>query len=257
MTPSKAKKAGAGSKKATVSIVIPTYNERGNIEKLVPEIFRSSNGLNAKIEVVVVDDNSPDGTGKVAEGLGRKYNVKVIHRPGKLGLASAVIKGFAESNSSILGAMDADMSHPPQILPELIRPILNSEAEVAVGSRYVKGGGVEVWPFHRRLMSNVATIMARPLTNVKDPMSGLFFLKRSVIEGVQLHAKGYKIGVEILVKGNYTKVCEVPYVFRNRLVGKSKISASEYYHYVCNLIRLYAYKLFNRRGMRQEYWAKA
>ena len=212
--------------KQAVSIVIPTYNERGNIEKLVPEIFSSCRKLNAAVEVIIVDDNSPDGTGILADKLAKMYNVKVIHRSGKLGLASAVIKGFAESNSGILGAMDADMSHPPQILPSLIKPLLSNEADMVVGSRYVKGGGVEVWPFHRRLMSKVATLMARPLTNVKDPMSGLFFLKRSVIEGVQLHARGYKIGVEILVKGNYTKVCEIPYVFRNRFVGKSKISAS-------------------------------
>ena len=243
MTPSKAEKARAGSTRATVSIVIPTFNERGNIERLVPEIFRSCKGINAKIDVVVVDDNSPDGTGKAAEELAKAYNVKVIHRSGKLGLASAVIKGFAEAKGSILGAMDADMSHPPQALPDMIKPILNGKAEVVVGSRYAKGGGVEVWPFYRRLMSKVATLMARPLTEVKDPMSGLFFLKRGVIEGAGLHAKGYKIGVEILVKGNYAKVCEVPYTFRNRFVGKSKISAAEYYRYIGNLARLYRYKL--------------
>lgn len=232
------------AKKTMVSIVIPTYNERGNIEKLTPEIFSSCKSLNADVEVVIVDDNSPDGTGKVAEELGKKYNVRVIHRPGKLGLASAVIKGFSESRSEILGVMDADMSHPPQILPRLIEPILKNETDVVLGSRYVKGGGVEVWPWHRRLMSKAATLMARPLTKVKDPMSGLFFLKRSVIEGVKLRAKGYKIGLEILVKGSYSGILEVPYVFRNRFVGKSKIGASEYYYYLGSLARLYTYKLY-------------
>lgn len=240
--------------KPTVSIVIPTYNERGNIEKLIPEIFGSSKALQADVEVIIVDDNSPDGTGSVAEQLGKKYNVKVIHRSGKLGLASAVIKGFSESKSDILGVMDADLSHPPQTLPDLLKPILGNEAELVVGSRYVHGGGVEVWPFHRRLMSKVATLMARPLSKVKDPMSGLFFLKRSVIEGVELHAKGYKIGVEILVKGGYTKVCEVPYIFRNRFVGKSKIGASEYYYYIGSLLRLYHYGFFHRKKSRIEYF---
>ncbi|MBI2581421.1 polyprenol monophosphomannose synthase [Candidatus Woesearchaeota archaeon] len=237
---------------STVSIVIPTFNERGNIEKLVPEIFRSCKGLNADVEVVIVDDNSPDGTGKVAEELGKRYNVKVIYRSGKLGLASAVIKGFSESRSEILGAMDADRSHPAEVLPRLITPLLHGEADIAVGSRYVKGGGVEVWPFHRRMVSRIATLLAKPLTPVKDAMSGLFFLRRGVIEGVSLNAKGYKIGLEVLVKGNYDKVCEVPYVFRNRFYGKSKLSLMEYAHYLRNLLVFAAYKITHKGKKRAE-----
>ncbi len=239
-----------------VSIVIPTFNERGNIEKLIPEIFSSCKTLNAKIEVVVVDDNSPDGTGKVAEELGKRYNVRVIHRAGKLGLASAVIKGFSESRSEILGAMDADRSHPAEVLPRLITPLLRGEADIAVGSRYAKGGGVEVWPFHRRIVSRAATMMAWHLTKVKDPMSGIFFLKKSAIEGVSLNAKGYKIGLEVLVKGKYSKVSEVPYVFRNRFVGKSKLTLMEYFHYLRNLVVLTAYKLTHRMP-RKEYHARS
>ncbi len=231
------------AKKAKVSIIIPTYNERGNIEQLVPAIFRCCKSLNAAVEVIIVDDNSPDGTGKAAERLRRKYAVRVIHRPGKLGLASAVVKGFSESGSEILGVMDADLSHPPEALPKLIGPILHNEADVAVGSRYAHGGGVEVWPFHRKLISRIATLMARPLTSVKDPMSGLFFLRKSAIEGLQLNAKGYKIGLEVLVKGKYSRLREVPYLFRNRTVGKSKINSGEYLHYIGNLIRLYGYRL--------------
>ncbi|MBI2550674.1 polyprenol monophosphomannose synthase [Candidatus Woesearchaeota archaeon] len=244
----KEKRRNEGKEKtATASIVIPTYNEKRNIGVLVPEIFKSCKGLKAKIEVVIVDDNSPDGTGKAAEELSKKYNVIVVHRSRKLGLASAVIKGFYGSKSEILGAMDADLSHPPQVIPKLIKPVLSREAEVVVGSRYVKGGGVEVWPFHRRLMSKVATMMAKPLTPVKDPMSGLFFLRRSVIDGVELKARGYKIGLEILVKGRYKKVLEVPYMFRNRFVGKSKIGVREYYHYVRSLMDFCLYRLAHRR----------
>lgn len=229
--------------KQTVSIIIPTYNERGNIEKLVPEIFSSCKGLKAEIDIIIVDDNSPDGTALVAEELCKKYNVRLIRRSRKLGLASAVIKGFKQSKSDILGVMDADLSHPPEVLPDMLKPILSGDAEVVVGSRYVRGGGVEVWPLHRRLMSKIATLMAALLTPVKDPMSGLFFLKKSVIKRVDLKAKGYKIGLEVLVKGRYRKVCEVPYMFRNRFYGKSKISPSEYYHYLGNIMMLYSYKL--------------
>ena len=229
--------------KATVSIIVPTYNERGNIEKLIPEIFESCKGLNAKVEVIVADDNSPDGTGRLAEQLARKYNIKVLHRRGKKGLAAAVIHGFSESKSQILGVMDADLSHPPKIIPKLVKPILNNEADLVIGSRYAKGGGVEVWPLSRRLTSKIATLMAWPLTKAKDPMSGLFFLKKSAIDGVKLNAKGYKIGLEVLVKGKYEKALEIPYLFRNRFVGKSKLNATEYLHYVRNLIALAAYKL--------------
>jgi glycosyltransferase involved in cell wall biosynthesis len=227
--------------KDSVSVVIPTYNERGNIEKLIPEISRSCRGIKAPVQIIVVDDNSPDGTGEIAEKLAKKFNVKVIHRPRKLGLASAVIEGFSAAKSSIVGVMDADLSHPPESLPRLIEPILLGEADIVVGSRYAKGGGVEVWPFHRRLMSRAATLFARPLTSIKDPMSGLFFLRKKVIEGVNVNAAGYKIGVVILVKGRFGKVLEVPYLFRNRFVGKSKISSRETYYYVLNLVNLYAY----------------
>ena len=242
----------APKKKPTVSIVMPTYSERGNIEKLIPEIFSSCKSLNAAVEVIIVDDNSPDGTGKVADALSKKHSIRVIHRAGKFGLASAVIDGFSASKGAIIGVMDADLSHPAQKLPELIAPILHNDAEVVVGSRYAKGGGVEVWPFHRRLMSRIATLMAAPLTPVKDPLSGFFFLKKSVIDGVSLKAKGYKIGLEILVKGRYGKVLEVPYIFRNRFVGKSKINLTEDWHYIRSLAMLYAYRLAHRTRHQQK-----
>ncbi|MBI2143978.1 polyprenol monophosphomannose synthase [Candidatus Woesearchaeota archaeon] len=237
-------------KRQTVSIVIPTYNERGNIEKLVPEIFQSCSSLNAAVGVVIVDDNSPDGTGKAAEELCKGYNLKVIHRSGKLGLASAVIKGFSESGSEIVGVMDADLSHPPSVLPKLIKPILDNEADLVIGSRYAKGGGVEVWPWHRRLISRIATALAYPFTRAKDPMSGLFFLRKRAIDGVELNAKGYKIGLEVLVKGKYARMLEVPYTFRNRFVGKSKLTPEEYIHYLRNIITLAAYRI--RRIMRKK-----
>ncbi len=230
-------------RKLTISIVVPTYNERGNIEKLVPLIFQNCKTLKAKVQVVIVDDNSPDGTGKLAEQLGRKYNVKTIHRPGKLGLASAAIKAFSETKSDMVGLMDADLSHPPHILPKLIRPIIEGKADLVIGSRYVKGGGVEVWPLHRRLISKLATLLAYPLTPVKDPMSGLFFFRRKILDGVSLNAKGYKIGLEVIVKARYGKLLEVPYLFQNRFVGKSKLTSAEYLHYIRNLIVLAAYKI--------------
>ncbi|MFH1182161.1 MAG: polyprenol monophosphomannose synthase [Candidatus Woesearchaeota archaeon] len=231
----------------TVSLIVPTYNERENIKLLIPQIFASCKKIGAKIEVVIVDDNSPDGTAKAARTFGKKYNVRVIVRNKKIDLASAVKTGFSEAKGDILGVMDADMSHPPEVLPLLIRPILENKADLTIGSRHAKGGGVEVWPLSRKLMSKAATLLAYPLTGIKDPMSGLFFTRRRVIEGVKLETRGYKILLEIIVKGRYSKAIEVPYTFRNRTVGKSKIGLSEYSNYLGGLLRLYFYRLKKKR----------
>jgi dolichol-phosphate mannosyltransferase len=169
-----------------------------------------------------------------------------VHRAGKLGLGTAVTAGFKHAHGEILGVIDADLSHPPNILPKLVIPIITGKADMTVGSRYIKGGGVEVWPWHRRLISIVATLPARPITHVRDPMSGLMAFKRNVIKGRKLNVKGYKIGMEILVKGRISKVLEVPYMFRNRKVGKSKLNNSEYIDYLKNLILLYKYVIFDK-----------
>jgi dolichol-phosphate mannosyltransferase len=226
-----------------ISLIIPTYNEQGNLPRLVSELFSACKKLN--LELVIVDDNSPDGTGKLAEQLARKHQIQVIHRSGKLGLSSAVVAGFRAAKGNILGVMDADLSHPPDVVPRLVLPLLDNKAEVVVGSRYVRGGGVEIWPVFRRLTSFGATLLARPLTKVRDPMSGLFFLRNQVISGIDFKAEGYKIGLEIIVKGTYGRIAEVPYVFRNRTVGKSKLSLAEDYHYLKNLAQFYWYALWH------------
>ena len=231
----------------TVSFIIPTYNERKNVPIITKQLFDVAKKANLDLELVIVDDNSPDGTGKVVDELAKEYKIIPVHRKGKLGLGSAVTTGFRHAKGDILGVIDADLSHPPSILPRLVKPIMSGKADMVVGSRYVKGGGVEVWPWHRRLISIVATLPARPLTRVKDPMSGLLAFRRNVIEGRKLNVKGYKIGMEILVKGNIRKVVEVPFLFRNRRVGKSKLGMSEYWDYLYNLLKLYFYVLRNGR----------
>ena len=206
---------------------------------MIPEIEKSLKGI--AHELIVVDDNSPDGTWKIA---GAFKNVRVIRRIGERGLATAVIRGFHEARADVIGVMDADQSHPPNKLPELIKPILAKKAELVVGSRLVKGGAVEEWPFVRKMTSWGGRLLARPLTPVKDIMSGFFFFRKSVIKGVELKPIGYKILLEILVKGHYDKALEIAYVFRNREVGQSKLNANEYWNYVKHLWRLYCWKLF-------------
>jgi putative flippase GtrA len=229
-------------KSPKVSLVIPTYNEEENIGLLIPQIFGVFSKNRIRGEVIVVDDNSPDGTGKIVLGLGKKYNVKLVRRPGKLGLSSAFLEGYRHASGGIVGIMDADMSHPAESLPGMIRPIIEGEADFVIGSRRVSGGGMENWPIRRRIISSGAALLARGLTGVKDPMSGFFFARKEVIDPEAMSPEGFKICLEVIVKGKYSKVVEMPYTFRDRRFGKSKLGASEVFRYLKHAIKLYWYK---------------
>ncbi len=225
-----------------LSLIIPTYNERENILGLIKnlnQVFRK-NFIDA--EIIVVDDNSPDSTGKACAELSRKQkNVVVIQRPGKLGLSSAVIDGFSRAKGETIGVMDADFSHPVNVIPEMFNEIKKG-ADLVVGSRYVKGGDTKNWPLKRKITSFGATMLALPFTRIKDPVSGLLMFRRSVIENVCLSPIGYKIGLEIIVKGKYEKAVEVPYIFVNRKIGKTKLNMKEYINYLRQIASLVAYK---------------
>jgi len=223
-----------------LSVIIPTYNERDNLKELVERLCSALREV--KYELVVVDDGSPDGTGELAEELAKKYgNIKVIHRPGKCGLASAVVDGISVAEGDVVAVMDADLQHPPEVLPQMVKEIMNG-ADLVVASRYVKGGGVEGWSRWRRLVSRVATLMARisipRARRVRDPLSGFFALKKQVVEGLDLNPKGFKILLEIIAKGNFQRVVETPYRFQLRRKGKSKLKTSEYMNYIVHLNKL-------------------
>jgi dolichol-phosphate mannosyltransferase len=222
-----------------VSVVIPTYNEAGGIEQLISALTDVFGQANVKGEIVVVDDNSPDGTGALVDSLGAKYPVRCVHRAGKLGLSSAVIDGWATCSSPILGVMDADFSHDPKIVPSMLSEIRSGNCELAIGSRYIPGGGITNWPWRRRITSRVAIMLAMPLTHVKDITSGFFFCKRSVIDGIALDPIGFKIGLEVIMKGNYRNAKEVPYVFTDRRQGSSKLNSGEIFNYLKQLGKIY------------------
>ncbi len=223
-----------------VSVVIPTYNEAGGIEQLISTLSDVFASAGVSGEIVVVDDNSPDGTGSLVDALSARYPVRCVHRAGKLGLASAVIDGWAACNSPIVGVMDADFSHDPKVIPAMVNAIRNGECELAIGSRYIPGGGITNWPWRRRLTSRVAIMLAMPLTSVRDITSGFLFCKRSVIEGVTLDPIGFKIGLEVIMKGKYRKAKEVPYVFTDRRHGSSKLNSGEIFNYLKQLGKIYA-----------------
>ena len=228
------------------SIVIPTYNEAGGIERLIQtldDVFRA-NSLDG--EIIVVDDNSPDGTGQIVEGLAVRYPVRCLHRPGKLGLSSGVIDGwkFARPDSEALGAMDGDFSHDATIVPKMVEALSSGRYGLAIGSRYVKGGGIENWPKRRIFTSWVACRLAYPLTPIHDITSGFFLVKRDALQGVKLDPIGFKIGLEVAVKAKRGKAIEIPYIFKDRVFGESKLNGAEIGNYLKQLRRLYATRWF-------------
>jgi len=223
----------------SVSIVIPTYNERDNIAPLVQRLSQSLAGY--KYDILFVDDDSKDGTAEAASELKADYPLDVLVRRDKKGLASAVVDGIAATRGDIIAVMDADLQHPPELLPELLKAIENG-ADVAVASRYVPGGGCQGWGFIRRLISKGAILISHlflPSTRkIKDPKSGFFVIDRKVVDGVPLNPCGFKILLEILMVGKYQRAAEVPFTFVTRCAGESKLSARQQIDYLKHIFSL-------------------
>ena len=221
------------------SLVVPTYCESQNIAILVEKVHQSLSSYS--YELVVVDDNSPDGTSEIANSLSQQYPVRVITRRNERGLASAVVEGFKQARGDILGVIDADLQHPPEVIPELLETVM-SGADVVIASRYVEGGGSEGWSASRKIISKGSKLLAQVLLpaarGIKDPLSGFFLLRKEVIDGVELSPTGYKILLEVLVKGKATEVAEVPYIFKVRERGTSNLTSGEGIRYLKHLTRL-------------------
>ncbi|MBN1538935.1 MAG: glycosyltransferase family 2 protein [Candidatus Thermoplasmatota archaeon] len=225
-----------------LSIIIPTYNEKGNMPLIIPRIAEVLGKVDIPHEIIVMDDDSPDGTASAVEELSSEFpQARCVVRKSDRGLSPSVIQGFGEARGDIYLVMDADLSHPVDVLPLMYRSIVEGGSDVVVGSRHTKEGGIENWPFLRRFISWGAALMARPLTSCSDPMSGFFALKPGVIKGAPLRAKGYKILLEILVKGRYERISEVPITFKNREIGESKLGSKVMINYLQHLLTLYLY----------------
>lgn len=229
----------------TLALVVPTYNERERLPELVRDIFNAYRASGIEGELVIVDDNSPDGTGAVADELARGFPIHVVHRAGKLGLGTAVVEGFAAATAEIVGVIDADLSHPPSLVPRMLEVMRREGADFVIGSRYIPGGGTRDWELSRVLMSRFACLLARGLTPVRDPTSGFFLMRRDRARGVTISAGGFKICLELLIRSNPSLVVEVPYVFKGRTAGESKMNWKEAAGYLRQLRDLHAYR---RRG---------
>ena len=222
-----------------ISVIIPTYNESKNMPELLSAVDRvlSHAGI-PDYEVIVMDDDSPDRTADLVNEL-EIPRIRAVNRRGKpRGLAPAVMDGFREAKGDILCVMDADLSHPPDVLP-LLAKAMDEGSEIAVGSRYVKGGGVKDWPFKRRLASRAACIAANLVTPVRDATSGFFMVRRRAMEGVELTPEGFKIGLEVFARANHQgRIREVPYVFKDRTRGSSKLGGIVIRQFFAQLWRL-------------------
>jgi dolichol-phosphate mannosyltransferase len=202
--------------------------------------------------LIVVDDNSPDGTGVLADELATTRRMIVIRRAGKLGLGTAVVAGFDRATAPIVGVMDADFSHPPAMVPTLLRAFRLTQADVVIGSRYVAGGSTPNWPRARRMMSRFGCFLAWPLTSIRDPTSGFFLIHRELARSTTIKAGGFKICLELVIRGWPTRIVEVPIRFEDREQGESKMSSREATRYLVQLRDLLWYRVTGPRRPRQE-----
>lgn len=230
----------------SLSVVVPTYNECENLERLARRVFAAVRP--AESELLIIDDDSPDGTAGRAAELAKEFPLRCIVRRGERGLATAVMRGFCEARGELVVVMDADLSHPPEDIPRLVAALRDERVRIAIGSRFVTGGRVDLhWPLHRRINSLVGRLLARPLTPVRDMMSGFFCLRRAELRPDSLRPIGYKILLEILVRHRWREALELPITFHDRAAGQTKLSVGEQARYLRHLARLYGFVLFGAR----------
>jgi dolichol-phosphate mannosyltransferase len=222
-----------------LSVVVPTYHENTNLRPLVERLAAALAGRD--FEVIFVDDDSRDGSVETAAALAARYPVRMVLRQGQRGLATAALEGIRQSRGKLVAVMDADLQHPPEMVPALFGA-LEAGADFAVASRYVPGGGCDGWSLSRRIVSRGAIVLAHlalPSTRkVRDVTSGFFALRQEVARGVSMAPLGYKIMLEILVRGSIQKMVEVPFHFKLREAGESKFNLHQQVEYLRHLFRL-------------------
>jgi len=226
-----------------LGLVIPTLCEAGNIDGLLRHIRSVLDPQRIPYEIIVVDDDSADGTGDIVARMAREdARVRLVVRKGERGLSGAVIDGWHNTDADILGVMDADLQHPPELLPQLYEA-MTAGRDLAIGSRYTPGGDLGGWNPMRKLLSAAAVWATWPVqrrrTRAKDPMSGFFMVRRKAVEGIEFQRAGFKLLLEVLVRARIGSVQEIPFVFGSRFRGASKANMKVAIDYGRLLARLY------------------
>ncbi len=227
-----------------LSVIVPTYNEAGNLPGLVRRLHGVLLDASIDYELIIADDDSPDDTVRVCGELAAEYPLRLIvaaDRPRDLSLS--VIDGLRAARHDLIVVMDADLSHPPETIPSMVRHVEENPDEMVVGSRYAAGGSFDRdWSLWRFANSHVATLLARPLVRCSDPMSGFFCFLKSRIVIDDLRPIGYKIGLEIMVRGDFRRIEDMPIAFADREIGHSKMNLEQQVRYLRHLRRLYLKK---------------
>ena len=230
--------------KPELTISIPTYNEAKNIGAMAERVFAALKSGWIHGEILVIDDSSPDGTADLAAELSAKYPIRVYVRKQRLGPGPAIMDGIRLAEAPIVCIMDGDLSHPPEVLPEMFKMIKSGKANLVIGSRHVSGGGTSDWIWYRKFFSWGARMLGRMLTPVSHLTSGFFMFDKKILEGTRISPIGCKVGLELMVKGNHQgKVAEYPIVFAERAAGESKMGSRETIQYIQHLLALNFYKL--------------
>ncbi|WP_292730832.1 glycosyltransferase family 2 protein [Methanoculleus sp.] len=240
-----------------LTVIVPTFNEEENIAAIVEAVNGVFLQSGIRGEVLVVDDSSKDRTIEIVQEIaGKNSNVRLIVRKEDHGLSQSVVEGFGAARSGILQVIDADFSHPPELIPRFYEAIRGG-ADIAIGSRYMKGGSIEGWPLKRRLISLGATAFGRILfPEITDPVSGFFALRREVVSGAPLTPRGYKILMEVLGKGRWRSVVEIPFVFRDREEGESKLQPDTMIDYLRQCADITRFSTTRRAGPVWTEWTK-
>ncbi len=226
----------------SVTVIVPTFREAENLPELLErlEAVRETHAL--ELDVIVMDDHSDDGSVEAVASFDRRW-ARIVVRSDNRGLSPAVVDGLTLATGAAVVIMDADLSHPPEKIPEMLRALLSGQ-QAALGSRYVPGGSSDDdWGFFRWLNSRVATLLARPLTRVRDPMAGFFAMWRADLdEARELNPVGYKVVLELIVKCGLENIAEIPIHFRDRRRGESKLTLKQQLLYLQHLRRLYVHR---------------
>jgi dolichol-phosphate mannosyltransferase len=238
------------------SLIVPTRNEAPHIIDVCNKIIYILDKNLTSFEIIVVDDSN-DTTWQLLKSLAEiDGRIKLIRRENKAGLASAIIAGWSSAEGGILGVIDADLQHSPDILPTILNCLIeHKDVDIAIASRNISGASTIGWGTYRMFISRLATATTRIFIpgivgSIADPLSGFFMFRKEIISDIKLQPIGYKILLEVLAKGKYRKVCEIPYIFQARKSGKSKAGCKQFLISFFHIIRLYLFYKIKKQPIR-------